>query len=359
MTKNNYKVIGIMSGTSLDGLDIAFCEFKKKEGQWSFKLNASKSIIYKKPLMQVLKNSIQLPALELLLLNNEYGQWLGEQVKTFVVENNIKADFVSSHGHTVFHQPEKGITYQIGAGQEIANSSGMMVINDFRTLDVSLDGQGAPLVPIGDKHLFSEYDFCLNLGGISNISFEYKNERIAYDIGVANMALNHLTNPQGLSFDNNGDIARSGKRCDHLFHQLNELPYYKQTFPKSTGYEWFCDQVAPILDNDNNKFEDKLCTCVHHIAYQVAEEVKKHPLSEGRLLVTGGGANNLYLMETLQQYLPAEVELVIPNKSIINFKEAIVFAFMGVLKHLNEDNCLKSVTGAFKNSCSGVVFNPN
>ncbi|MDH5366465.1 MAG: anhydro-N-acetylmuramic acid kinase [Cyclobacteriaceae bacterium] len=359
MIKNNYKVIGIMSGTSLDGLDLAFCNFEVIEGQWSYKLYFSKSVTYDKSLMQDLKNSFHLPSIELLSLNNKYGRWLGEQINEFVSENDIQIDFVSSHGHTVFHQPEDGITYQIGSGQEIANICKTKVINDFRTLDVSLGGQGAPLVPIGDKYLFSEYDFCLNLGGISNISFEDNEKRMAYDIGIANMVLNHLTIPQGLSFDNNGDIAKSGKRCEDLFNQLNQLSYYKQPFPKSTGYEWFKDKVMPIVDNSEEQFKDKLCTCVHHIAYQIAKEVKKSSKPKGRLLITGGGANNTFLVETIQHYLDDKIEVVIPDKSIINFKEAIVFAFMGVLRYRNEINCLKSVTGSSKDSSTGVIYNPN
>lgn len=348
-----------MSGTALDGLDLVFCDFEFANDSWSFDLIASKSVDYDVNLRSQLRESIQLSAMELLLLNNEYGRWLGEQINEFVTENNIQADFVSSHGHTVFHQPDKGLTYQIGAGQEIANICGMTVINDFRSLDVSLGGQGAPLVPIGDKYLFSEYDFCLNLGGISNVSFEYKGERIAYDIGVANMVLNHLTNPQGLKFDNNGNIARSGKLCKDLFNQLNQLSYYNQPFPKSTGYEWFRSQIMPIVDDCEYQFNDKLFTCVHHIAFQVAEELKKFSNSKVRLLVTGGGANNTFLMETLQYYLSEEIELVIPIKSIINFKEAIIFALLGVLRFRNEVNCLQSATGALKDSCVGVIFNPS
>jgi len=347
-----------MSGTSLDGLDIAFCNFKLIDNQWSFDLIASKSVDYDDLLKKRLKDSIRLPALELLLLNNEYGKWLGGQVKAFVKENNITADFVSSHGHTVFHQPDKGLTYQIGSGQHLANKCGLEVVCDFRTKDLALGGQGAPLIPIGDQHLFSDFDFCLNLGGISNISFDHKGERVAYDIGLANMVLNYLTAQKALSYDDNGEIARSGKLCKDLLNQLNDLPYYKQPFPKSTGYEWFCDDVIPIVDTSKHCFEDKLCTCVHHIAFQVAEEVQKYAMGKRHLLVTGGGANNAFLIETLRFYLADQVEVVVPDQSIVNFKEAIVFALMGVLRYRNEVNCLKSVTGASQDSCAGVIFNP-
>lgn len=358
MIKNSYKVIGLMSGTSLDGLDLAFCDIALVDGNWKFHILASKSVDYDDSLKNRLKQSVQLTALDLLLLNNEYGSWLGEQVVKFVQENQLEVDFVSSHGHTVFHQPEKGLTYQIGSGQHLANICGIDVVCDFRTKDLTLGGQGAPLVPIGDEHFLSEYDFCLNLGGISNISFTHKGERVAYDIGLANMVLNHLTNPEGISYDAFGDIARTGKLSKPLFDQLNELPYHKLPFPKSTGYEWFCEQVIPIVDHSTDRFQDKLCTCVHHIAFQVAKEVGKFSNAKSRMLVTGGGAHNTFLIEKIRSYLDDKIEVVIPDESIIDFKEAIVFALMGVLRWRGEVNCLRSVTGARSDSSAGVIYHP-
>lgn len=358
MTKDSYKIIGLMSGTSLDGLDLAFCDIALVDGNWKFNLLASKSVDYDDLLRKRLKQSIDLSALDLLQLNNEYGSWLGEQVVAFVEENQLEVDFVSSHGHTVFHQPEKGLTYQIGSGQHLANACGIDVVCDFRTKDLTLGGQGAPLVPIGDKHLLSEYNFCLNLGGISNVSFTLIEERVAYDIGIANMVLNHLMSPQGKAYDDEGAIARSGELSGLLFDQLNELPYYKLRFPKSTGYEWFCEEVMPIVDQSNAKLADKLCTCVHHIAFQVAEAVRKFSSPQSRMLVTGGGAHNIFLIEKLRFYLNDHVEVVIPDKSIVNFKEAIVFGLMGVLRWRGETNCLRSVTGASSDSSAGVIFSP-
>lgn len=355
--RKTYDIVGLMSGTSLDGLDIAFCEFQVQKGSWTFGLKAQKSVPYDKSLHQALKSSIRLSALELLLLNNEYGKWLGEQVNIFVAENDLQPDIVASHGHTVYHQPQKGLTYQIGAGQEIANACGLDVICDFRSLDVSLGGQGAPLVPIGDQWLFGGYEFCLNLGGISNMSFEKNGERVAYDIGIANMVLNHLTAQIGKSYDENGHMAKSGNRDEGLFRQLNDLPYYHHPFPKSTGYEWFCEEVVPIVDSVDMAMEDKLCTCVHHIAYQVSEAVKNNTSNtSSKLLITGGGALNSFLMEVLQHYLQEKVKVVIPARDIIEFKEAIVFAFMGALKLTGQPNCLKSVTGAKRDSSGGVLF---
>ncbi|MEQ9286734.1 MAG: anhydro-N-acetylmuramic acid kinase [Cyclobacteriaceae bacterium] len=358
MTKNTYHVAGLMSGTSLDGLDIAFCTFEYKNEKWSFKLQASKSVSYDEPLRNRLKDSISDSALDLLILNNFYGDWLGQQVSQFVKENKIEVDFIASHGHTVLHQPEKGITYQIGSGQHLANACGIKTICDFRSKDVAVNGQGAPLVPIGDKYLFPEYDVCLNLGGISNISFELNGKRLAYDIGLANMVLNYLANQRGLPYDKNGTIAKSGEPNKNLLDQLNNLDYYQKPYPKSTGYEWFRDEVLPIIDSSGDTIENKLCTAVHHVTFQIAKDVRKIAGTGAKMLVTGGGALNSFLIETLGFYLDGGVEIVVPDNSIIEFKEAIVFAFMGVLRERNEINCLRAVTGAGVDTSGGVIYYP-
>ncbi len=356
---NTYNIIGLMSGTSLDGLDIVFCSFHYQNERWSFEIKGSKSIDYEDEWRQRLKTSIDLSVLDLLLLNNDYGRWLGEQVSAFIKEKKVSADFVASHGHTVFHQPDKGITYQIGDGQHLANTCGLKVICDFRSKDLSLGGQGAPLVPVGDKYLFSEYDFCLNLGGISNVSFDYKGQRVAYDIGLANMILNHITAQIGLRYDQNGEKARSGILNNDLFERLNDLTYYKLPFPKSTGYEWFCEEVVPIIEKSKATMEDKLHTAVHHIAFTVAQDIKQYASPGNSMLVTGGGAKNSFLVDCLKRYLGNAIQLAIPDAKIIEFKEAIVFSFLGILQQRGEVNCLKSVTGAQSDSCGGVVFNAN
>ena len=357
MTGDTYHVIGLMSGTSLDGLDIAFCRFDFNGSHWTFDLERSKSVSYDTSLKKQLQESVELRGLELLLLSNEYGGWLGRQVKFFIEENRIQADFVASHGHTVFHQPWKGLTCQIGSGQHIANACGLPVACDFRTKDVVLGGQGAPLVPIGDKHLFSQYDFCLNLGGIANLSFDHKGDRLAYDVGVANMLLNYLALQVGKAIDENGELASTGVLDQSLFKALNDLPYFEAPYPKSTGYEWFSEDIKPIIDAHPAPVMDKLHTSVHHIALQIALAIQGSS-KRGDVLVTGGGARNTFLVETLRSYLKSSVEVIVPSGSIIDFKEAIVFAFMGVLKMRNEVNCLRTVTGALQDSSSGIVFVP-
>ncbi|AXT55960.1 anhydro-N-acetylmuramic acid kinase [Aquimarina sp. AD1] len=353
-----YKVIGLMSGTSLDGLDIAYCHIKKHEGSWTFSIVNTENIAYSEDFKNKLKNTVDLPSTDLLAFHNTYGTWLGKQVAKFINKNSIAVDFISSHGHTVFHQPEIGLTYQIGSGQHIANTSNLKVIYDFRTNDVALGGQGAPLVPIGDRLLFNKYDFCLNLGGISNISFDLDEKRIAYDISPANMLLNLICNSIDLEYDDGGKIARTGELIEELYNTLNDLSYYKDPYPKSLGYEWFLDKIVPIIEKSNEPVENLLYTSVHHITEQITNAIKNTGKKKSSILVTGGGAKNDFLIETLKQKLQNYTTVIIPEENVIDYKEALIFAFMGVLRELNEVNCLQSVTGAKKDSSSGIICYP-
>ncbi|MDY8137631.1 anhydro-N-acetylmuramic acid kinase [Aquimarina sp. 2201CG5-10] len=359
MSTESYKIIGLMSGTSLDGLDIAYCHFRKTQDKWIFTIPYADSIDYEQAFKKELKNTVSLPASQLLSFNNMYGKWLGDQTKEFIVKNNIEVDFISSHGHTIFHQPEIGLTYQIGSGQHLANASGHKVICDFRTNDVALGGQGAPLVPIGDQLLFGSYDFCLNLGGISNISFESNKKRVAYDISPVNMLLNLICSFINKEYDDKGQIARSGKINNSLLNKLNSLAYYQLPHPKSLGFEWFTENIIPIIKNTNDSVENLLYTSVHHIATQIANTIIGTQQKNITILITGGGAKNEFLIEIIKNKLQDIATIVVPDIDTIDYKEALIFAFMGVLKERNEINCLKSVTGARKNSSSGVIFFPS
>ncbi|MDX1328853.1 MAG: anhydro-N-acetylmuramic acid kinase, partial [Arenibacter sp.] len=268
-----YKVLGLMSGTSLDGLDLAYCHIWKTTTGWDFSLKNTHSIDYSEALKEQLKNAIFLPAEELLQLHNTYGTWLGKQCREFIEVHSLEVDFIASHGHTTHHQPQLGFTHQIGSGQHLANESGTKTICDFRTNDVALGGQGAPLVPIGDRLFFGEYDFCLNLGGISNISFERNGNRLAYDIGLANMILNHITQKINLNYDKDGAMAKKGSINQSMLGQLNQLEYYQLPFPKSIGYEWFVEKVAPIVDATQDSIENLLHTSIHHICEQIAKQL--------------------------------------------------------------------------------------
>ncbi|MCW5515807.1 anhydro-N-acetylmuramic acid kinase [Muriicola sp. Z0-33] len=355
-----YKVIGLMSGTSLDGLDLGYFHLWKEDEKWNYEILATKSVSYDQEFKAKLKDAIYLKADELLIFHNSYGQWLGEQTKTFIIDNHLEVDLVSSHGHTTHHQPQNGLTFQIGSGQHLANTSGYCTVCDFRSNDVALGGEGAPLVPIGDKLLLDQYDFCLNLGGISNISFDHHGQRVAYDVGLANMVLNHITAKKGLAYDKGGELAAKGSINTNMLKQLNALEYYKLAFPKSTGYEWFVEKVVPIVENTQDSIENLLHTSIHHICDQLAIQISTNAVKDNsRLLVTGGGALNTFLMNTLQDKLGREIEVVIPHKLLVEFKEALVFALMAVLRLENTTNVFSSVTGASKDSCSGVVYFPS
>jgi len=357
MIKETYSVIGLMSGTSLDGLDIAFCTFNLQEGKWQFAIHDFENVPYSTNLKDQLKQAVHLSAVDLLVLHTTYGRWTGKQVDRFLLSKGIKPDFVASHGHTIFHQPDKQMTYQMGCPQAIANECGCTVVADFRTLDVLLGGQGAPLVPIGDQLLFGEYDFCLNLGGISNVSFTHEGQRVAYDIGLANMLLNYLAAKAGKEYDHGGTLASTGTIDNQLLIQLNSLPYFQQPFPKSLGYEWFLSEVIPILEQASSSTADQLATAVSHINQMIVGELKKYNTkAKARLLVTGGGARNDFLMARLREEAGKTIEVIIPDPVVIDYKEAMVFAFMGVLRMRNEINCLRSVTGAQADCCGGVIF---
>lgn len=355
-----HKILGLMSGTSLDGLDIAYCHFTEEKGIWRFDIKHTKSISYEATRQNELKDAIRLSAEDLFQLHNSYGTWLGEQAHDFIEKNQLEVDYIASHGHTTHHRPELGVTVQVGSGQHLANVAGQSVICDFRTNDVALGGQGAPLVPIGDQLLFHEYDFCLNLGGISNISFDVKDKRIAYDIGLANMILNYITRKIDLEYDKGGALARSGSVHPEMLRKLNNLEYYLLPHPKSIGYEWFLEEVVPIVDSTEASTEDLLHTSIHHICEKIAEQIHQNTIKAGqRVLVTGGGALNTFLIATLTEKLGTETQVVVPEKKLIDFKEAMVFAFMGALRADNQINVLSSVTGASRNSSSGVLYLPS
>lgn len=348
-----------MSGTSLDGLDLAYCHLTEENGKWDFDIIKTKSVSYAPKLKSQLKDAIHLDYETHTQLHYGYGEWLGSQSKTFIEQHGLDVDFISSHGHTSHHQPDKGITFQLGHGQRLANVSRQKVVCDFRVKDVGLGGQGAPLVPIGDHHFFSEYDFCLNLGGISNVSFDDSGKRIAYDIGLANMPLNHIVQNKGMEYDENGNLARSGTLHQPLFYALNQLDYYTLDFPKSTGYEWFIGEVLPLLNAFEISDSDALHTFIHHNCFQIAKALARHTKNKDHtIFVTGGGAYNGFFMDTLQKHLGDNFSLKIPFHTLIGFKEAVVFALMGALRLKNEINVLSAVTGASKDSSSGVVFYP-
>lgn len=355
MIKDSYSVLGLMSGSSLDGLDIAHCEFTLANGEWKCIIRAAETVEYSDYWEERLREAHTLSGEELAILNAEYGFLLGEEVWRFMSRHGVVPDFVASHGHTVFHKPEHRMSLQIGSGQHLAVECGLPVVADFRNKDLALGGQGAPLVPIGDKLLYGKFEYCLNLGGIANVSFDNdEGQRIAYDIAPANYVLNNLANHLGKKYDANGETAAKGQLNADLLSQLDALPYYGQAYPKSIANEWIRTTVLPLVDAANCPIEDKLHTAAVHMGRHIGKALGTDP--QKKVLVTGGGAYNRFLMMQIAINTPAGI--IVADPLTVNFKEALVFAFLGVLRMRNEVNSLASVTGAVKDSCSGVLFLP-
>lgn len=352
-----YLVLGVMSGTSLDGVDLALCSFNCGTENVRYRLLEAQTVEYPYYLKEKLEDSLNISAQDLHYLDQELGLFFADAIKRFTERTGIKPDLIASHGHTVLHQPDKGITMQIGDGDVIAQETRITVINDFRIQDVSKGGQGAPLVPIGDRDLFGEYDFCLNLGGIANVSFDLDGRRIACDICPCNMALNTISSWIGIEFDNFGALASKGKVNQELLDGLNTLPYYRNSPPKSLGKEWFMRKFLPEIRKSRISIEDALRTVNEHIADQLSLFINRYAKDTSRVLVTGGGAYNKYLISLLGEKCRAE--LSIPDEHLVNFKEAIVFAYLGLLRILNRVNILASVTGASSDTSAGIINNPN
>lgn len=341
-----------MSGSSLDGIDLALVHFTSDDGHYTYNIIEAETLPYPELWQQRLANAFLSEPEDLGPLDKEYGAYLGERISEFIKRHDIKPDFVASHGHTIFHKPEQRYTLQIGDGKALADACGVLTVNDFRTEDVTKGGQGAPLVPIGDKLLFSDYDICLNIGGIANLSYELNGQRIAYDICIANQALNYLAQRQGRHYDKDGLLARHGRVSDTLLQALDDNDYFRLAPPKSLGREFFESCQRHLLESYPT--EDALATFTEHIARQTARCVAHLP--QGNILVTGGGAHNLFLIERLQHHTPHQV--VVPDRQTVDYKEALIFALLGLLRLEGHTNVLRSVTGASSDSCSGQIWKP-
>jgi len=352
MAKSKYSIVGVMSGTSLDGIDIAHITFELNE-RWTFKINNAETIGYADFWYEILSNLVNQDVDSLKAIDENYTIYVAKIINEFIQKYQLKnIDAICSHGHTALHQPDKGLTYQIGNQEQIAILTKQNVVCDFRVQDVELGGQGAPLVPIGDQFLFSEYDFCLNLGGFANISFEKNSNRIAFDICPVNIVLNHYCKKIGLEYDAFGRLASEGKLNLSLLNELNALEFYHLDFPKSLGLEWVNLNVFPIIDSYQLEVKDVLRTVVEHIVIQI-NSVLQEKLN-ALVLITGGGTYNTYLIQRLKDLYRNKI--VIPSEDIIEYKEALIFGLLGVLKLRNETNCLASVTGAKRNHSSGVIY---
>lgn len=355
-----YNVLGIMSGSSMDGVDLALCEIWEEAGQWNYRILEAETIPYDSKwrirLSQLRKQTPVIYA----KTDTFYGMYLGSLVNQFIKKHNATVHLVSSHGHTVFHQPEGGITAQVGSGAALHASTGLPVVSDFRTVDVALGGQGAPLVPVGDKLLFNGYDACLNIGGFCNISANLNSNITAFDICPGNIILNRIARNLGKDYDENGETAAQGSINYDLLKKLNGLEYYNHNGPKSLGREWINSEFWPIVRDyeKESKQEDLMKTLADHIAGQVAKTVET--LSEGqpenyKVLVTGGGAYNTTLMELMSTH--SDAQFIVPeDKKIVEYKEALIFGLLGVLRVNNQNNVLSSVTGARRDNIGGALY---
>jgi anhydro-N-acetylmuramic acid kinase len=358
-----YSVIGLMSGSSLDGLDIAFVQLEETTGKWQFEVLETACIPYTSEWRKNLSDAVSLSAKDYLLLHTAYGRYIGDCINHFLEEKNLayRVQLIASHGHTAFHIPAQKMTAQLGDGAAIAAVTGIRTITDLRSVDIALGGQGAPIVPIGEKLLFPEFDFFLNIGGIANLS-AYRESSIGFDVCPANRVLNLLSSGAEKGYDENGNLAAAGRVNENLLSRLNDFPYYKLNHPKSLSNEFGLGEIYPIMKNAGISMQDALRTYVQHIVIQISKSLlqlkKEIPGNEKlRLLITGGGAHNLFLTEKLREEISTMgIESVIPDKRLIDFKEALVMALMGVLRWREDINVLHSVTGASKDSINGAVW---
>jgi len=355
-----YRAVGVMSGTSLDGLDIVLCDFETKEVAPNFEIQGARTFDFPSDLLLRLAKVRSLSALELQELHLDLGYFIGTQVQALLQELNVdskEVDYIASHGHTVFHQPEKRITVQIGCGQEIARVTGIKTINNFREKDVRLGGQGAPLVPVGDRDLFAANYHCdafLNLGGFANISVLKAGKLTAFDLCPCNLVFNQLSSKRGLAYDAGGALGQQGRPNQDLLQALKALPYFQQEHPKSLGAEWLEQHFNPLLKQNEDTVENQLRTVYELLAWILQSECKR--LNIRRILTTGGGAKNDFLLALSRENCPAEI--IVPEIEMVDFKEALVFAYLGYCFLENKPNCLREVTGASEDSVGGVCYIP-
>lgn len=346
--KSNWNALGVMSGSSLDGLDLALCSFALQNGSWTFTIEEATTLPYSPEFRDRLLGAMGGSALDLARLHRDLGTFIGTACHDFL--NGRLVDVIGSHGHTLFHLPAEGLTTQIGCGAHIAARSEMPVVCDFRSMDVALGGQGAPLVPLGEQLLFTGHKAFINLGGIANIAVHGK-RTLGYDISPCNQALDLLAREAGLAYDDDGALALSGALNAELLERLNALPFYTQSPPRSLGREWFDHNLAPLITDSRIALADRLRTTVEHIATMIARSLKD---LGSPAMVTGGGAHNGFLLERIRSL--SSKELSIPDTLTVNFKEALIFAFLGVLRLRNEPTALASVTGAGRDSVGGAVY---
>lgn len=358
-----------MSGSSLNGLDIVCVDFQETAGKWTHEIVAAECTAYPEQWVKNLRTAVDLPARDYLLLHTAYGAYTAERINAFIDRYSLqhKIHLVASHGHTSFHIPEQGMTAQLGDGATIAALTGLPVVTDLRALDVAFGGQGAPIVPIGEKLLFPQYDLLLNLGGIANISGKKKETYIAFDVCPANRVLNMLANQAGQEYDRDGALAAGGSVSQSLLNELNGQEYYSRNWPKSLSNDFGTGTIFSLLENSGLSLGDRLATCTEHIAWQIREAIARI-VQEGQpqldnttirlsLLITGGGAFNRFLISRIQDHLQdLGVTVTIPEPILVEYKESLIMALIGLLRWREEYTVLATATGARRNSIGGALW---
>jgi anhydro-N-acetylmuramic acid kinase len=353
-----FNAIGVMSGSSLDGVDLCYAEFYSDGAVWTYKNCIAETLAYTTEWHAKLKSAAVKSPEDFYKTHVQYGHLLASLINEFIKKNKLKVDLISSHGHTIFHQPQHRFTSQIGDGAAIYAITGIQTVTEFRSVDVALGGQGAPLVPVGERDLFEDYGMFLNLGGIANISiFDIENKIRAYDISPCNMPLNMLCEKYfNTAYDKDGKISSEGKLNDSLLSALQELSYFSSVPPKSLGREFTVEEYLPVIEKYKISNEDKLFTITQHITDEISAAINTHSLSSRKqnILATGGGVYNKFLMELLRQ--KCKIEITVPSSMIVEFKEALIFAYLGVLRITNHANALSSVTNASRDSVGGALW---
>lgn len=355
-----YHVIGTMSGSSMDGLDMAYCILEENGGRWSYEIKQAACAPFTAEWKHKLRHLQELSAKELMVTHTAFGRWMGEQINSFIEKHSLfhQIHLISSHGHTVFHEPVDMMSFQMGDGASLAATTGLPVVSDLRNMDIALGGQGAPIVPIGEKLLWSDYSYFLNIGGISNITVNHEKGHIAFDICPANRVLNLLAKEKGFEYDEGGQLASKGKLNETLLDRLNNFDYYARKAPKSLSNEFGTVTVMDIMNQSDIPVEDKLCTMIEHIAVQLKNVIIEYTTGQpANMLITGGGAFNTYLIERIKTQLqPFQIEIILPDRHLIEYKEALVMALIGILRWREESNVIASVTGASRNSVGGALW---
>lgn len=352
MEAGRWRVLGLMSGSSLDGLDLCLANFHFDGQRWHFTIENSHTQPYPDALVDRLRVAHLAPVAEVQALDATLGRLFAQAVGDFLGDKT-KPQLISSHGHTIVHAPADGYTLQIGGAAYLAAQMRLPVVYDFRTADVALGGQGAPLVPYGDDLLFADYSACLNLGGIANVSLRQGDKRLAWDMAFCNMVLNHFSQKLGRAYDEDGLLAKSGRFLPDLEASLVAWPYYRRPAPKSLGREDFERELLPLLEKENWAPVDVLHTYTLHLGRYLGSVVST-TCTSGKVLVTGGGAFNSFLMAEMQR--TSSLKIDIPTAEVVAQKEALIFGFLGLLRYLHQPNVFSSVTGSSADHSAGVLL---